>query len=119
MVDLLRLFPRRVVASRRHWMVEHLHQALPDARFDLGAVARDFDLSVFVPRIAQATGAVEGQSACRYPIHLERLAPFLPLSLRSYFLLFLLELLRWGGTVDGCFLFCWCVVDFPEDGPAC
>lgn len=41
-------------------MVEHLHQALADARFDLGTVARDFDLSVLVPRVAQATGAVEG-----------------------------------------------------------
>ena len=79
-LDLLRIFPGRVVASRRRWHVEHLHQAPPDARFDLGTVARDFDLSVLVPRVAQATGAVKGQSACRYPIHLERLAPLLPLS---------------------------------------
>lgn len=73
--------------------MEHLHQALSDAGFDLCTVARDFDLPVLIPGVAQTAGAVEGKPVGRDPIDLERFTPLLPLSLKPCFLLLLLGLL--------------------------
>ena len=52
--------------------MEHLHQAIADRGFQLGSVSCNLDLSVRIPRVAQAPGAVEGQASGGDPFDFER-----------------------------------------------
>lgn len=57
--------------SRRMIMLKHVEQPRADAWFELRAVARDLDLAVRVPRVAQASRAIERETRGREPFDAE------------------------------------------------
>ena len=57
---------------RRRGTVEHLDKASTNTGFQFGAISRDLDLSIGIPRIPQSARSVKGQALRRQPFDLER-----------------------------------------------
>lgn len=99
---------------RRLRPVKQPNQSPPNRRFQLCAVASNFDLSVGVPGVSKATCSVKGQPRRRQPFQLERLPPSLGRAVS------ILGLARTGRIID-LELQCFRLVPFylPEYSTSC